>query len=151
MQRYPKLLDWKNIVKMAILSKAIYRFNIIPIKLPMIFSREQEQFKNLYGTTKDPELPKQSWGGKQKTSRRHNSPRLQTIPQNYSNQVSVLLVQKQTTDQWEQNREPEINPDTYGQLIFDKGGKNIKWEKKNTVFSASIAGKPGQLHVNQWN
>jgi len=24
---------------------------------------------------------------------------------------------------------PEINPDAYGQLIFHKGGKNIKWEK----------------------
>ena len=23
----------------------------------------------------------------------------------------------------------EINPDTCGQLIFNKGGKNIKWEK----------------------
>jgi len=22
---------------------------------------------------------------------------------------------------------PEINPNTYTQLIFDKGGKNIKW------------------------
>jgi len=38
-----------------------------------------------------------------------------------------------------------MNPDTYGQLIFDKGGKNIKWEK---VFSASGSGKTGQPHVN---
>ena len=26
-------------------------------------------------------------------------------------------------------QDPEINPDTYGQLTFDKGGKNIKWVK----------------------
>ena len=29
----------------------------------------------------------------------------------------------------EWNREPREKPDGYGQLIFDKGGKNIKWEK----------------------
>ena len=28
-----------------------------------------------------------------------------------------------------QNRDPEINSDTYGQLIFNKGGKNINGEK----------------------
>ena len=50
-----------DIVKIAILPKAIYRFNEIPVKLPMTFFTElQQTIQNLYGTTKDPELPKQS-------------------------------------------------------------------------------------------
>ena len=36
---------------------------------------------------------------------------------------------------------PEINLYTYGQLVYDKGGKNIQWKKK--VSSTSGAGKTG--------
>ena len=36
----------------------------------------------------------------------------------------------------------------YGQLIYNKGGKNIQWQK---VSSISGAGKTGQLHVKEWS
>ena len=42
---------------------------------------------------------------------------------------------------------PEINPCTYGYLIFDKGGRIYNGAK--TASSISGAGKTGQLHEKE--
>ena len=76
---------------------------------------------------------------KERQSWKNQAPGLQTVPQSYSNQDSMVLAQKQKYRSMEQDRKPRINPRTYGHLIYEE----------KTVSSISGAGKTGQLHVNE--
>ena len=46
----------------------------------------------------------------------------------------MVLAQKQTQRPMNRIQTPELDPQMYGQLIFDKAGKNIQWNK-DSLFS----------------
>ena len=132
MERYTMIFDWKNeYCQNDYTTQVIYRFNGIPRKLPRTFFTEIEEnilkicmeTQEILNSKCNIEKEKQKW--------RIQAPWLQTILQSYSYQNNTALAQKWKYRSMNRIESPEINPSTYVQLIYDKGGKNTQWKKDN--------------------
>ena len=135
MERSAKLLDWYNYIwKVVILQKLIYRFNGIPINIPIQFFIElgkeickftQNRKKHRIATT---------ILNNKRTSGGITIPDLKLYYRAIVIKTAWYWYSDRQLDQWNRTEDPEMDPHIYGHLIFDKGAKTIQW-KEDSIFN----------------
>jgi hypothetical protein len=132
---------------MAIIPKAIYRLNAIPIKLPTQFFNELERaICRFIWNNKKPRITKPLLMDK-KTSSGITRPDLKLYYRAIVVKTAWYWYSYRQVDQWNRIEDPEMNSHAYSPLIFDRGAKTIQWKKDS--ISTNGAGTTGSYHVEE--
>ena len=123
-----------NIMKMAILPQVIYRFNAIPVKLPLTFFTDLGK-KHLKLHMEPKNSPHSQDNSKQKQT--NEKTKLETshyLTSHYTTRLHLLKQhgtgkKNRNIDQWNRTEASEIMPHIYNHLIFDKSDKTSKGER----------------------
>jgi hypothetical protein len=113
-----------DIVKIAILPKSAYRFNLILIKIPIRFFSEIEKsilkFRNV----------------KAILSKKNNAGDIKIPDFKFYYRAIVIWYWHKNRHkvQWNRIEDPEINQHSYSDLIFNKGDKSISW-RRDSLFN----------------